>query len=573
MRRGLFGSSPSSKRNIHNSHSNSSSGNGVPSSSSSSSTTKPRNQHSHHQDKRRSFAFMRYGSNRPTNKSMRRTREHSRQIAMQLSQQEKDVGATSPDAKTPRTENHGFFNSSTSPVSPASALEQSPQKSFAQGWGSIQDVSPKASLDSMDKGKREDRQRMTLDAFVEKQQQKAATSSKSAQRHASGAVSVVSENGGRERYSDRTVHSMPTLPSNSTMLARNVTASPRAQSTALVRTPSNSSMNNNHTNRDNAAARRRMRTRQRESMERKYQSVAGTSSDLFDDNSFPSMGALSTESSRSVGSFGSGGNKPPPRQSPRQTPPLPPATPGAVSTSNSMESGQSQSQQGFVMMDADHGFSFDAFGLDASQVDREVNAAIQDLAGDHPDLFFGQDEFPMQSFDSPPGSRASSPDNLDEDGFENGFRISGLPNLPLHVKQSPASSDRSSLTSSTEKPGDGRANRFKEQAGFFRSKASTTRPPPSPSSPAFQNPFGSPQRQKTTVQQFTPSQQHGFGTNDFAIAGGDGANAAAEHEDVGDDSGWTTFPPPSSTRSEPGGRTIPRIPQLDVDDNYGFGDF
>jgi hypothetical protein len=144
--------------------------------------------------------------------------------------------------------------------------------------------------------------------------------------------------------------------------------------------------------------------------------------------------------------------------------PRAPITSGGASASNSTGSGGSSSNW-ILTEGVDKGFSFDAFGLDANMVDQEVSAAIKDLAGD-----WG-DEFPLQSFDSPNGSRSSTPQQaIDEDGFEDGFRLTGISGLPLHVKESPAGSEKSSLSSSTERASEEQSNLFKEQAGFHKCK-------------------------------------------------------------------------------------------------------
>lgn len=112
------------------------------------------------------------------------------------------------------------------------------------------------------------------------------------------------------------------------------------------------------------------------------------------------------------------------------------------------------------------GFSFDAFGLDASQVNREVNEAMQSIVGSHPDLSFFVDQDPGDVWDSPNASRSSTP--VDGDGFVDGFRVSKP--LALHVRHSPtASTEKSSLTSENSES-QGRVNPFKEQAGFSKSK-------------------------------------------------------------------------------------------------------
>ena len=137
------------------------------------------------------------------------------------------------------------------------------------------------------------------------------------------------------------------------------------------------------------------------------------------------------------------------------------STRGGASTNSTVTSSPATSVNVFTEGN-ENGFTFDAFGLDAYTVDQEVSLAMKEIAGE-----WG-DEFPVQSFDSPHGSRSPSPPQ-DEDGFEDGFRLTGVIGLPLQVRQSPAGSDRSSLSSSTDKAAEGRSNVFKEQAGFHAS--------------------------------------------------------------------------------------------------------
>lgn len=154
----------------------------------------------------------------------------------------------------------------------------------------------------------------------------------------------------------------------------------------------------------------------------------------------------------------------------------------SVGSTRSVTSSASSSDMN--LFDAKHpnaGFTFDAFGLDASIINREVSAAMHDIAGNNPDLSFFLDQDPTDDFaagrwDSPPGSRSGSPVTEEEgqDGFVDGFRVNTKAAvLPFHVRQSPTSTEKSSLTSETgssDIPADGRVNLFKQQAGFHNSK-------------------------------------------------------------------------------------------------------
>jgi len=106
------------------------------------------------------------------------------------------------------------------------------------------------------------------------------------------------------------------------------------------------------------------------------------------------------------------------------------------------------------------GFTFDAFGLDAAQINQAVNAAMNDMS--ESDASF-TDEFARWE-QSPNTSRSSTP--AKDDGFVDGFRV----NRP---RQSPAgSTERSSLASDDS----GRVNLFKEKAGFQSSRRKGSQP-------------------------------------------------------------------------------------------------
>lgn len=140
------------------------------------------------------------------------------------------------------------------------------------------------------------------------------------------------------------------------------------------------------------------------------------------------------------------------------------------------------------------GFSFDAFGLDSAEMDRQVGEAMNDLAGSHPDMsmFFSSnnnsdflnDDFAVSSSAGWDNSTTASPNDsgfvsetAQPDGFVDGFRVTttaGSSKLPAHVKHSPPRSDRSSLTTESMDPnsnvGSGGMNMFKQQAGFHKSR-------------------------------------------------------------------------------------------------------
>jgi hypothetical protein len=98
-----------------------------------------------------------------------------------------------------------------------------------------------------------------------------------------------------------------------------------------------------------------------------------------------------------------------------------------------------------------HGFTFDAFGLDASEINREVSEAMQDLAGTLDiSLFLEQDPADAWKWDSSSSMASqavSSSTTPEQDGFVDGFRITKTNSLPVHIRQSPTRSEKSNLTS------------------------------------------------------------------------------------------------------------------------------
>ena len=158
------------------------------------------------------------------------------------------------------------------------------------------------------------------------------------------------------------------------------------------------------------------------------------------------------------------------------------------SATRSVTSSASSEQNLFDTKATHGGFTFDAFGLDASQINKEVSQAMHDIAGSHPDLSFFLEADPTDDFAagrwdaSPAGSRSNTPlppENSDGelDGFVDGFRVTKPSMLPVHVRQqhpSPTSTDRSSLTSSESQTepnnNTGSINLFKQKAGFHESR-------------------------------------------------------------------------------------------------------
>lgn len=129
------------------------------------------------------------------------------------------------------------------------------------------------------------------------------------------------------------------------------------------------------------------------------------------------------------------------------------------------------------------GFSFDAFGLDGAEMHREVTEAMNDLAGSHPGISvllqnpsddFAAGQWGNSTTISPNDSgNVSATSSAHEDqGFVDGFRVTKAVGLPVHVRESPTRSERSSLTSESLEHNNNNAsvNMFKQQAGFYASK-------------------------------------------------------------------------------------------------------
>ncbi|GAX26829.1 diaphanous 3 [Fistulifera solaris] len=164
---------------------------------------------------------------------------------------------------------------------------------------------------------------------------------------------------------------------------------------------------------------------------------------------------------------------------------------------NSSESGSDV----FDNRQTNGGFTFDAFGLDAEQINQEVSDAINDLAISEHSFFDNS-----HGWDSP--SRSSTP-NPSEDGFAD-IRVNNYHSHAIHVRHSPTSTERSSLTDDlAENPS---VNLFKEKAGFHRSPGKNypnIRPDHSGEGEGFrgrlQRQFTAQRANKSTLPQFNQS--------------------------------------------------------------------
>lgn len=356
------------------------------------------------ENRRRSFAFMKYTPERlqRTNSSTLRTREHAKQIAMQLTEQ----------PLAPQFDDSPFADFQPFPVTSTS---MSPPASPSPVSAYNMDV-----IDPMQSATKR-KQQTNLDAFVQRNQQ----------RSPSVHSSVASDS--HSSRQDSIHNSMPTFPSNSTMQARNV---PSSSASAV----------------SGAAARRRMRSQHKISSR---SDTGAADYEILDEapvSPYPLVRSGSFKANHLLNYT----------QTPRAA--IGPSPTFALSPTSTRSLNSQKSFNSFSSADFDKtGFTFNAFGLDEKEVAQEVNEALQDLVqGSRPDMgFFLDDEFPVQNFDN--SSHCSSP-TTEVDGFIDGFRVTS-------VKQSPASSERSSITSTSEYTGDSRGvNRFKVQAGFHKSK-------------------------------------------------------------------------------------------------------
>ncbi|EEC47776.1 formin like protein [Phaeodactylum tricornutum CCAP 1055/1] len=164
---------------------------------------------------------------------------------------------------------------------------------------------------------------------------------------------------------------------------------------------------------------------------------------------------------------------------------------GSMSTNRSVSSNTTTKSMGSSTTSSDAnvfnshiesaGFTFDAFGLDASTLNQEVSQAMSEI--DTNNVIGFADEFSSSLWmgDSPSSSRSSTPNvSLEEaDGFVDGFRVTQpKQNIPIDVKDFPSTTAQSPMNfdTSSSRPFDGHSghvNRFKGHGEF----AVTKRPP------------------------------------------------------------------------------------------------
>jgi len=381
--------------------------------------------------RRRNFGFLNTGEKRMSNSSLSRTREHAKQLAMAYNEPETPTSMFSQQPMIGFQDDAPFdpFGTlTTTKTAPKANLQQTraagsflDQHFEREFTASTQDSFETASVGSaydMDflpatassrnhhttpKKNNKRTQRTTLDQFVE--------SDIMSPKSSSGSLGLET----RSRNGERSVISMPTFPTNSSMQS------------SFARQSSSGSNNS----KSGAAARRRMRSQMRQ-----HSSNSSVSSTTSETSSFCSTPPESPSSSvrnnpkNRVAAYQRGGAS---------------SFYSQTSSTNS-QSGHSGSDNIFDPGN-DGGFTFDAFGLDQSQVERDVDKAMQDLAGQGISGFsmFLNDEieedFAPDNWDSPAGSRQASPAPIEEEGFVDGFRVTRSQSSLQEA--SPAASERS----------------------------------------------------------------------------------------------------------------------------------
>lgn len=408
------------------------------------------------QSRRRNFGFLKTGEKRMSSVSMNRTREHARQLAMAYNEPEGTPTSVSSGQgllNFGEQEHFDPFSSASTDFANFSARQQvvtnarsgslldhhfsKAHKQEREPTASTQDSLDTSSIGSaydMDflssrqpnafasQQRRTPNKPTSLDQFVE---------STRSPYQGTGSYSGASLDRSGRVVAERSVISMPTIPTNSSMQA----SFARQQSLSSSSAPRTSSVG--------AAARRRMRNQMRQT------SSSASVNSSFDDASFTST---PPESPASTGKHISGStskNKLTHYQRPQTGSFYSQSSSGNNSHASNSQISASESNALFDKNAMDGGFTFDAFGLDQSQVEREINEAMQELAGQGMpgfSVFFNGDsdgEFPSMNWDSPANSHRSSPvpSDSEQDGFEDGFRVTR--GLHAYPNASPSASDRS----------------------------------------------------------------------------------------------------------------------------------
>ena len=381
--------------------------------------------------RRRNFGFLNTGDKRMSNKSISRTREHAKQLAeayndpnntSMFPQQPQppimmgfqddapfDPFGTLATTKSTTTKashlQHAtapFVAQFPEPESTASTAEVDSYETASVGSAYDMDFLPNTTLSRNQystpkqvKVKKRSHRGPTLDQFVGESDYR---------NPHSGAGSASLE--GKSRNGERSVISMPTLPSNSSMQAN------------FARQSTSGSNNSGNSSTSGAAARRRMRSQMRSSSNSSVCSAnSETSSYCSTPPESPAGSVRNTTPSR---------NRVAAYQHQR-------SGSSFYSQTSSVNSHSGNSGSDNLFSDGTGGFTFDAFGLDQSQVEREVDKAMQDLAGQGMpgfSMFLNADmeeDFAPDNWDSPNQSRQSSPTPMEEDGFVDGFRVTRQP--------------------------------------------------------------------------------------------------------------------------------------------------
>ena len=378
--------------------------------------------------RRRNFGFLKSSNRRMSTTSLKKTREHAKQLAMVYSDPADTptsvyAGQKLLDFDVEQNQADSTFDPFNTKDPTASTQGSSEAGSFGSSFVDSDFFASQVSADSTHK-----KTQKKLDQFVEKH-------SPFNQEFGGGSLQDTRRNSSAKE--ERSVISMPNISSN---------AASQSASRSV-----------------GAAARRRMRSQMNSSIS----SVASEASSFASSPSqSPGDGRMAAylekgrhSAIKSGGSFMSNASS-------------------ANSTANSQ-----QSSMNLFDTDGEGGFTFDAFGLDQNEVERDVNQAMQELRGQgvsgFSDFFRADDEseFANENWDSPEGSRHSSPTPLEEE--HDGFRVARQTQNP-----SPGSSSVPEISSAASR----RLARSQSKGSTTPSRWQT--PPSKPKQPKIFNDAG-----------------------------------------------------------------------------------
>lgn len=408
--------------------------------------------------RRRDMAFIKYGSDQKKQNPalLSRTREHAKMIAMKLS---KDV---SSPMSIQSTSTFADFGSAFASFNPSEAKSSATRRRdfFADNGDPFNSRNADDSFHSESSSSF-----FGDDAFAPTEQYQPSVAKRTPQRSTTARQSTpsIKEENEFDAFATNwpsnndyeSSISMPTLPANSSMQARfaqhNELSTPERSPQLSISEAATSSGGG-------AAARRRMRRQMRSSGSKPSFEHAEQISTETTPQSPQTMrrhhitadiSSSTRKQTDHVSNYSVQHNQRHPSSF-------------ANRSSHSSESGSESNV--WDRKQANGGFTFDAFGLDAVQINQQVSAAINELAGSEHSFF----ENSHNGWDSPVVSRSSTP-NPSDDGFVD-IRVNNQHSHSVHVRQSPTSTERSSLTDEFEKSEQATSiNLFKEKAGFQKS--------------------------------------------------------------------------------------------------------